>query len=687
MSMLCHLPLSGKTHSAHLAVTSTLMTLASMLHYMVTCLQSRILFCNQQTSLEAPSSLRVKLEALGPHKMLQAWHRETVGCCKVRGATMLLCFAGIASTSAATSLQLRSSFLHALQTSTWLPSTAGTLHQPGALFMPDRETIALLGDHVPYLKCSIKDPNFIQTLGVTTEVTWQDILRLLSKWAKDKHFRASLEQMSNLYSFLGAAVGSDPAAAEAICTAFEELPLVWLPSKGASEHSVRSIRSMLSSAVSEAGTPLRRGVVPYEITPTPTSALGRKSRQKFSFVAPGTGTQRQGTSGPPHTPHTPTWGVAPSSQQLDGQFYMASGDQLRLYDSTGVLEGISDDKLALRILSEHYTSPTAMQFFSQDLVTSSSYTASPTQQPASAGHQTQPEIRQAQADAAPQVQDPQQQQEQQQQRSPVQQPVQQLHQQELPDALQQQPARPQRQVQSSSGQQPFSRLEEYIDLRSDTDTDMDLSQPSPNPSPLKAAATPHTADAPSAQLMPPASASAVAAGPSKAVLRAHVPTEVSKPEAEAARQSDPLSGQGLNQAAQLADTQQQPSAGGAAHASLQPDVDMLSSRAVTASDLPSNVAATNEAHTPSAATPAPAPTADPTTTPAGAHSAAAVTSPAHPAADETQSPAESAYAPQLLIQAEPSCQEYCQALQAVATPVAPAYHTVQLTKVLAILNR
>ena len=220
---------------------------------------------------------------------------------------------------------------------------------------------------------------------------------------------------------------------------------------------------------------------------------------------------------------------------------------------------------------------------------------------------------------------------------------------------------------------------------------MDLSQPSPNPSPLKAAATPHTADAPSAQLMPPASASAVAAGPSKAVLRASVPTEVIKPEAEAARQSDPLSGQGLNQAAQLADIQQQPSAGGAAHASLQPDVDMLSSHAETGSDLPSNVAAANEAHTPSAATPAPAAapasTADPTPTPAGAHSAAAVTSPAHPAADETQSPAGSAYAPQLLIQAEPSCQEYCQALQAVATPMAPAYHTVQLTKVLAILNR
>lgn len=156
--------------------------------------------------------------------------------------------------------------------------------------------MALLGDHVSYLHSTIKDPSFLQALGITLEVSWQDVLGLLITWAKAPVFKASLEQMSNVYSFLGDALESDAEAAQAICKAFEQHPLVWLPSRDAAEHSmpsvhsIRSIRSMLSSAVSEAGTPFRGPtLVPYEITPTPISTRRHnKSRRHTSFMTPGT---------------------------------------------------------------------------------------------------------------------------------------------------------------------------------------------------------------------------------------------------------------------------------------------------------------------------------------------------------------------------------------------------------------
>lgn len=585
--------------------------------------------------------------------------------------------------------------------------------------MPDRETIALLGDHVSYLKCSIKDPSLIAALGVTTEVTWQDVLRLLTTWAKAKAFRSSLEQMSNLYSFLGAAVESDAEAAEAICAAFRKLPLVWLPSKDASDHSmqsVRSIRSMLSSAVSQAGTPFKLGLVPYEITPTPISALGRKSKRKVGFMTPGTGSHRPGVFGPPHTPHTPSWNPTPNSHQVDGHFYAAGGEKLRLYDSTGVIEGISEDKLGIRILAEHYTSPAVMQFFGQDLVAMQRPTPSPVQQSASTGSQVQSEAALPQPDAAPSVhlqqqqtqqqqtqqqqaqqqqiqqqqtqqQQAQQQQTQQQQQMPSDQqpakqqqppqhsaqhsdeprPQQQQQQtgqppsqpqpeaaalQASPPALQESSAGRQRQAQGSSGPTVRAKLEEYIDLRSDTDTDMDLSQPSPAKS--VAAAANHAAEGhPTSQRAP-----------------------------------------GIGQ---IQDSQQQSAAG--ASASVQSDVDMAGSPAAPSataappsptSGPPSVPAAaqsataaaqspTAAAHSPTAATVSP--------TAAAPSPAATVPSPTQPDVEGVASPAESAQAPELLIQAEPSCEEYCQALQAVAMPVPPAYYTVQLTKVLAIHNR
>ena len=505
-----------------------------------------------------------------------------------------------------------SSFLHALQTTAWLPSSQGGVQPPSALFYPDSQILTLLGEHVPYLACPVKDPNFLTALQVTTQVTWRNMLRMLSCWAQQASFHTSIEQMTHVYTMLGAALECEDGAADEICNAFAKSPLIWLPDKD-------PLADL--SNITAAAHPSLRGL-PIDMTPQPQSTRHSRHHRKVAFTTPGQRPHTDTPAAPAYTPYTltPGWKAPAPHRPTQGQFYPASEDALRLWDPTGVLESIPADKVSLRILSSVYSEDAVMHFFAEGLVRKATpqpppigeferlngaVAGSATVQPATAG----------QRQVSPQPQQPQLQQQQQQPvefslaRSPA-----------AATAVKAKPAR--------------VALEDYIVLvSSDDEAAAEPTEPQP-------------ADA----------------APTTAAMEEDEPLPAQPQKAEAANIPD-------TEAAPTtaADPTAQPQQGEAAA--------FATDQATTSAD---HVRPVQESA--SAQTDAPA-----GSTPAGYA--------AQPSAMQTaiEAPASPPPTPMLepvpLILAEPTCQEYCQALAAVAEPLPPALYPMQLTKVLAILTR
>ena len=507
-----------------------------------------------------------------------------------------------------------SSFLHALLSTAWLPSSLGAVQPPSALFYPDSHILSLLGEHVPYLACPVKDPSLLKALKVITEVTWRDVLRMLSTWAQQASFKTSLEQMSCIYTFLATAMQREPGAAASVCSAFAQSPLVWLPAKA----SLADINALA------AATPLMRGEQrePGEITPQPPSTKGRrKSGRKVAFMTPGTQAcrPRTDTPAPPaFTPYTltPSWTAPATHTHSQGHFYAASGSTLRLWDSTDVLERIPAEKLPIRILSAVYTNDAVMQFFADGLVKNNPSHASPIRQFAGLDGKVDaaaaPMSTARQPSLSPQAQQPSP---RQQQQSPAKSQAVMI----APTAVKAKPAR--------------AALGDYIDLISSDEEAEEA-----------AAQQDHT---------PPA-------GTAPASIAMEVDDSQ---QAQMATASEPHSAQATSSGTLL--NPQGVSLTSATHQDLQ-----------AASGLQSH------------ADPA---TADAAQTAATAAEAAqtgriqqASAIPASPPSPSASHPWEE---PQPLIIAEPSSKEYCRALAAVAEPLPPQLHPMQLRQVLAILNR
>ena len=407
-----------------------------------------------------------------------------------------------------------SSFLHALQTTAWLPSSLGGVQAPSALFYPDSHILALLGEHVSYLACPVKDPAFLSALGVTTEVTWRDVLRMLSAWAQQASFKTSVEQMNRIYTLLATALECDSAAAETICAAFGQSPLIWLPAKAP--------LADLSNTTA-AATPSLRGA-PYDVTPQPRSTQNRRKHRKVAFMTPGTQAWRPHTdtpAPPAYTPYTvtPGWTAPAPHKHTQGQFHAASGDTLRLWDSTGELESVPADKLSIRILSAVYSDDAVMQFFAEGLIKNETPQSSPIRQfekldgatgtsaPPSTAKQSQPSPQKQQQQ--PQQRPPQQ---QQQQQPPVQSsPAKAQLLNAAPTAVKAKPAR--------------VALEDYIDLvSSDDEADMvaaEQGEPQPAVTAYASAAMDEDlpAQAPNGEAADPANTQA---GPADPVVQAQV---------------------------------------------------------------------------------------------------------------------------------------------------------------------
>ena len=502
-----------------------------------------------------------------------------------------------------------SSFLHALQTTAWLPSSQGGVQPPSALFYPDSQILTLLGEHVPYLACPVKDPNFLTALQVTTQVTWRNMLRMLSCWAQQASFHTSIEQMAHVYTMLDTALECEDGAADEICDAFAKSPLIWLPDKD-------PLADL--SNITAAATPSVWGL-PNDMTPQPQSTHRRTHRRKVAFTTPGQRPHTDTPAAPAYTPYTltPGWKAPAPHRPTQGQFYAASGDALRLWDPTGVLESIPADKVSLRILSSVYSEDAVMHFFAEGLVRKATpqppplgqferlngaIVGSATVQPSTAG----------QRQASPQAQQPQLQQQQQQQQLV-----------EFP------PARSPAAATAVKAKPARVALEDYIVLVS-SDDEAAAEPAEPQPADAAHATAAMEEDDPSPA--PPQVAEAATdteAAPSTAVDPTAQPQQC--------KASGPVTDQATTSADHIGLVQE--------GAQAQTDAAAGSGEAAQ----PSAMQTAIEAH----ASPPPTPMLEPVP----------------------------------LILAEPTCQEYCQALAAIAEPLPPALYPMQLTKVLAILTR
>lgn len=525
-----------------------------------------------------------------------------------------------------------SSFMHALQTTAWLPSSLGGVQPPSALFYPDSQILALLGEHVSYLACPVKDPNFLTALGITMEVTWSQVLRMLSCWAQQDLFKTSIEQMTRIYTMLGTALKCEQGAADAICDAFSQSPLIWLPAK---------VPLTDNSNTTAAAPFLLRGL-PFDMTPQPQSTQNRRRHhRKVAFTTPGIQAQRPPTdtpAAPAYTPYTLTPGSkAPALHRPTlGQFHAASGDTLRLWDSTDVLESLPADKLSIRILSAIYSDDAVMQFFAEGLIRRQTLQSSPIRQfeglcaiRGAAPVQPSPApLRQP----SPQAQQ-QQQQPQQQQRQQLQQQQQQLPRPSSPPRSHPLPAA----ATVLTAKPARVALEDYIDLvSSDEEAEMAAAEQS-EPQPADAAHATAAVDMDQDLPAPPQEGEAAAtadAQAASAVTEMDADSTAQHPKREAASSVDAQATTSADPVGQTRDARPAQTVAAPAAASTQAE-------AAAQSD--------------PASTPAPPPAAR--------------------------------LEPAPLILAEPTCQEYCKALAALAEPLPPALYPMQLTKVLAILNR
>ena len=127
-----------------------------------------------------------------------------------------------------------SSFSKALTSLAWLPSTTGKPAQGCSLFaqgVPEVQNI--LGDHAPYLDASVKpDSPLLQHLGVQSSVRLSATLTALKEWSRQPRFETDLAHMIRVYEFLSWKMACGSAAdAAAVCRAFSDNELIWLPVK------------------------------------------------------------------------------------------------------------------------------------------------------------------------------------------------------------------------------------------------------------------------------------------------------------------------------------------------------------------------------------------------------------------------------------------------------------------------
>ncbi|KAI4303899.1 hypothetical protein MLD38_039480 [Melastoma candidum] len=107
---------------------------------------------------------------------------------------------------------IRSSFVKTLRNARWVMSALDNdLHYPKDLFHDCDKVRMILGAYAPYAVPKVTSERLLHELGFKTTVCLNDVLVMLKLWGKsDLTFKASLAQMTRLYTFIWEEMASLP---------------------------------------------------------------------------------------------------------------------------------------------------------------------------------------------------------------------------------------------------------------------------------------------------------------------------------------------------------------------------------------------------------------------------------------------------------------------------------------------
>ncbi|XVE81297.1 hypothetical protein DITRI_Ditri15bG0052600 [Diplodiscus trichospermus] len=123
----------------------------------------------------------------------------------------------------------KSSFLCKICDTQWVVSSMDDkLHCPKELFHDCDQVCSILGAFAPYAVPKVKSGKLVKDIGFKTEVTLDDVLKVLKVRKSETPFKASIAQMSRLYTFIWNEV---PNSRQKIAEEFHSTSSIFVPYK------------------------------------------------------------------------------------------------------------------------------------------------------------------------------------------------------------------------------------------------------------------------------------------------------------------------------------------------------------------------------------------------------------------------------------------------------------------------
>ena len=113
-----------------------------------------------------------------------------------------------------------------MRSSQWLPSANGQLFKPSDLYLSTDLTHRLLSGKVNFLHHRITNKDFISTLGVQADITFENFIKAFSKWITETTFSTSREHVFNIYEYFMEQYKYHPKEIKSLL----DLPFIYLPS-------------------------------------------------------------------------------------------------------------------------------------------------------------------------------------------------------------------------------------------------------------------------------------------------------------------------------------------------------------------------------------------------------------------------------------------------------------------------
>ncbi|XP_021290702.1 uncharacterized protein LOC110421426 [Herrania umbratica] len=143
---------------------------------------------------------------------------KAAGCCNLK--------------SCGDSRPFKSSFLCKICDIQWVVSSMDDkLHYPKELFHDCDPVRSILGAFAPYAVPKVRSGKLVNDIGFKTQVTLDDVLKVLKLWRSETPFKASIAQMSRLYIFIWNEVHN---ATQKIAEEFHAAPSIFVPYHSAS---------------------------------------------------------------------------------------------------------------------------------------------------------------------------------------------------------------------------------------------------------------------------------------------------------------------------------------------------------------------------------------------------------------------------------------------------------------------